>query len=385
MKGGVRKRGNAWYYYFDLGMVEGKRKKIERTAEGAQTKTEAERILRRKITEYENVGKVFKPSEITLHDYLCYWMKEYVELKLKLNTQYNYEATIRLHISPALGKYKLKSLTPEALQKFVNSKVREGYARKTVEIMIGILSKALRHAVYPYKYINENPMQYIELMMDTLKNQTREDLKIQSNESLRLLNTHIKEGSDFYTPFHIGMNIGLRVGEVCGLEWSKIDFKEKTVVIDQQLIGEKQGDKKIKWIPASLKSKAGYRTIAVGDSLLNLLHKEKMRQKQNKLKYGEHYIKSDRVCVKDNGQPLTPAVIKYHTRTVSQKLNVKFNYHSLRHTLATKLIENGLPTKTVQKILGHSRAAITEDLYVHLTEKMQRNAADVMDMFMREL
>jgi len=385
MKGGVRKRGSTWYYYFDLGMVEGKRKKIERTAEGAKTKTEAESVLRRKITEYENVGMVFKPSELTLHDYLNYWMQEYVELKLKLNTQYNYENTIRLHISPELGKYKLKSLTPEVLQKFVNSKVREGYARKTVEIMIGILSKALRHAVYPYKYINENPMQYIELMMDTLKKKTREDLKIQSNENLRLLNKNIKEDSDFYIPFHIGMNIGLRVGEVCGLEWSKIDFEEKTIVIDQQLVGEKQSDRKLKWIPASLKSKAGYRTIAAGDSLLNLLRKEKMRQKQNKLKYGEHYIKSDRVCVKENGQPLTPAVVKYHTRIVSEKLNIKFNYHSLRHTLATKLIENGLPTKTVQKILGHSRSAITEDLYVHLTEKMKRNAADVMDMFMQEL
>ncbi|MEK3995674.1 site-specific integrase [Psychrobacillus sp. FSL K6-2365] len=385
MKGGVRKRGNSWYYYFDYGIVEGKRKKIERLAEGASTKSEAQTVLRRKIIEYENVGMVFKPSEITLHDYLNYWMQEYVELKLKLNTQYNYETTIRIHISPALGKYKLKALTPEVLQKFVNDKVREGFARKTVEIMMGILNKALRHAVYPYKYINENPMQYVELMMDTLKKQTREDLKIQSNENLRLLNNHISVDSDFYVPFHIGMNIGLRVGETCGLEWSKIDFEEKTIEVDQQLIGEKKDNGRTEWIPASLKSKAGYRTIAVGDNLLDLLRKEKIRQKQNRLKYGEYYIKSDRVCVKENGQPLTPSIIKYHTRIISQKLNLKFNYHSLRHTLATKLIENGLPTKTVQKILGHSRASITEDRYVHLTEKMQRNAADVMDMFTKEL
>lgn len=157
-------------------------------------------------------------------------------------------------------------------------------------------------------------------MMDTIRKQTREDLKIQSNENLRLLNNHLTEDNDFYIPFHIGMNIGLREAETCGLEWSKIDFEERTIEISQQLIGEKQEDGSTEWIPSSLKSKAGYRTIAIGENLLDILHKEKLRQKQNKLKYGEYYIKSDRVCVKENGQPLTPSIIKYHTRIISQKL-----------------------------------------------------------------
>ncbi|PCN44504.1 hypothetical protein B9C88_09835 [Brevibacillus laterosporus] len=76
MKGGVRKRGNAWYYYFEAGKIDGKRKKIEHPAKGVQTKQEAERVLRRKILEYENVGTVFKPSDMTLHDFLMFWQKE---------------------------------------------------------------------------------------------------------------------------------------------------------------------------------------------------------------------------------------------------------------------------------------------------------------------
>lgn len=87
MKGGVRKRGSSWYYYFDLGTVDGKRKKVERVAEGAKTKSEAEVILRRKILEYENAGTIFKPSEMTLQDFLMFWHKEYVQLKLRVNTQ----------------------------------------------------------------------------------------------------------------------------------------------------------------------------------------------------------------------------------------------------------------------------------------------------------
>lgn len=223
MKGGVRKRGNRWYYYFDLGMVDGKRKKIERPAEGAQTKAEAESVLRRKTLEYENTGTVFKPSEMTLHDFLMFWQIEYVQLRLKPNTQENYRITIKNHILPHIGKYKLKSLTPHVLQKFMNLKVREGLARQTISIIQGILNKSLKQAVYPYKYINENLMHYVELLKEKDRKSTKDDLKIQSKENLRLLNEKVNEDHPFYLPFHIGFHCGVRVGELCGLEWKHIN------------------------------------------------------------------------------------------------------------------------------------------------------------------
>ena len=257
MKGGVRKRGNTWYYYFDLGIVEGKRKEIERSAEGAQTKAEAEAVLRRKILEYENAGTVFKPSEMTLHDFLIFWQKEYVQLKLKPNTQYNYERTIRIHILPNLGKYKLKSLTPHILQQFMNMKVREGWARQTLSIIQGILNKALKQAVYPYKYINENPMLYVELMKETDRKPTRDDLKIQSKANLKKINAALDETHPFYLPFHIGLQCGLRVGEVCGLEWKHINFDEKIIEIEQQLVNKKDSNGKTNWVIGTPKSKSG--------------------------------------------------------------------------------------------------------------------------------
>ncbi|BDH62352.1 site-specific integrase [Lysinibacillus sp. PLM2] len=393
MKGGVRKRGNTWYYYFDLGIVDGKRKKIERSAEGAQTKAEAESVLRRKILEYENAGTVFKPSEMTLHDFLMFWQQEYVQLKLKPNSQDNYRLTIKNHILPHLGKYKLKSLTPHVLQQFMNLKVREGLARQTLSIIRGILSKSLKQAVYPYKYISESPMQYVELMKETNRKPTRDDLKIQSKENLRLLNEHLTEDHPFYLPFHIGFHCGLRVGELCGLEWKHVDFDEMTIEIEQQLSKVRHEDENGKghdeWVVSTLKSKASYRTIPVGKTLLNILRKAKMIQKENRLKYGEFYQQDpehDFICKKENGEHYTPSVIKYQTRDLIRgKLGIDFNYHSLRHTHATMLIENGTPIKTVQKRLGHSRASITEDRYVHLTQKMARDAADIFDSIAGDL
>ena len=388
MKGGVRKRGNTWYYYFDLGIVDGKRKKIERSAEGAHTKAEAEAVLRRKILEYENAGTIFKPSEMTLYDFLDFWQREYVQLKLKPNTQENYRFTIKNHINPHLGKYKIKSLTPHILQQFMNLKVREGLARQTLNIIRGILNKALKQAVYPYKYINENPMQYVELMLNKDRKPTKDDLKIQSKENLRLLNEHITEEHPFYLPFHIGLHCGLRVGELCGLEWKHVNFDEMTVEVEQQLTIKKI-DGKDHWVVSAPKSVSGYRTIPIGKTLMIILKKAKMKQKENKMKYGEFYLQDtahDFVCKKENGQHYTPSIIKYQTRElITKKLKIDFNYHSLRHTHATMLIESGQPIKTVQKRLGHSRASITEDRYVHLTQKMAREAADVFDSIARDL
>ncbi|QDP99459.1 site-specific integrase [Lysinibacillus fusiformis] len=393
MQGGVRKRGNKWYYYFELGLVDGKRKKIERTAEGAQTKAEAESVLRRKILEYENAGTVFKPSEMTLHDFLMFWQIEYVQLRLKPNTQDNYRITIKNHILPHIGKYKLKSLTPHTLQQFMNMKVREGLARQTVSIIQGILNKALKQAVYPYKYINENPMQYVELLKDKDRKPTKDDLKIQSKENLRLMNERLTEDHPFYLPFHIGFHCGVRVGELCGLEWKHINFDEMTVEIEQQLVSKRtkaeNGKVYYKWGVGSPKSKSGYRTIPIGRSLMDILKKAKKKQIENRLKYGEFYLQDsdhDFVCKKENGEHYTPAVIKYQTRElITKKLGIDFNYHSLRHTHATMLIENGQPIKTVQKRLGHSRSAITEDRYVHLTQKMARDAADIFDSIAKDL
>jgi hypothetical protein len=71
MTGGVRKRGSTWSYYFDLGKVDGKRKKKEKS--GFRTKKEAEQALAAAINEYNNAGQVFESSEVTVSDYLDQW------------------------------------------------------------------------------------------------------------------------------------------------------------------------------------------------------------------------------------------------------------------------------------------------------------------------
>ncbi|MGM7635672.1 tyrosine-type recombinase/integrase [Bacillus sp. Hm123] len=380
MRGGVRKRYGSWYYYFDLGLVDGKRKKIERKAVGATTKPEAERILRKAIAEYENTGSIFEASETTVHDYMKFWLEEYVMLNLKHNTQENYRGVIKNHINPVLGKFKLKSLKPDVLQKFFNDKKRDGLSRKTLTVFYTVLNTAIKQAVYPYKLINENPMQYVKLPKEERKKTTESDLKILPMANIKKIIEFLDESNTFYIPFHIGLHTGMRVSEVCGLTWDRVNLSAQTITVDRILVNK---DKE--WIFGTPKTASSYRTINIGGTLVNILEKHKNRQKTNRIKYGEHYILNDFVCTKESGENVTPASCKWSGRKIRKELNIDFNFHSLRHTHATMLLEQGAEIIDIQKRLGHSRSAITLDTYSHLTDKMRNKTVDIFENLMSDM
>ena len=130
MAGSVRKKGNRWYYSFEASSVDGKRKRIERA--GGRTKKEAEKALRDAITEYENAGLHFDISEVSVSDYMDYWMRVYVKVNCKYNTIQAYTNIIEKHIKPTLGMYKLKALTPSVLQEFINGKHLSGFSKNYI-------------------------------------------------------------------------------------------------------------------------------------------------------------------------------------------------------------------------------------------------------------
>ncbi len=144
-------------------------------------------------------------------------------------------------------------------------------------------------------------------------------------------------------------------------------------------------NKEGEWVLDTTKIASSERTIQLGQTIITILKKHHVWIKKNKLKYGAHYTDSDHVCVKENGGIITPAVIKYNTRKMKEVINVDFNFHSLRHTHATMLMENGAKVKDIQGRLGHSRSAITIDTYSHLTQKMQDETIDIFEQAMRDM
>lgn len=373
MQGSVRKRGNTWSYSFDLGKINGKRKRKEKG--GFKTKTEAQKALREAINEFEKCGSIPTESNISVSDYLDYWYNEYVMLNCKFKTREYYKRTISNHIKPMLGSYKLRFLTPSVLQEFINKKYTEGFSKSSLSHFAGILSGSLRMAVYPYKYIKENPMQYVNIPKMQSKPKSSDKLKIISIEDFNRIINRFPVGSSFFIPLQIAFNTGLRGGEVCALTWDNIDFENKTLTVNHTLIEKGHGIFEL----GTPKTNSSYRTIQIGDTLINILKKHKIYQKENKLKYGEYYTNSNYVCTKENGQLVTTNTFKYLSRIVNYELKINFTFHSLRHTHATMLLENGANIKDIQQRLGHSKLSTTMDTYSHVTKAMQNNTVDILE------
>lgn len=401
MEGHVRKRGKKWYYSFEASNVDGKRKRIERV--GGNTKKDAEAALRIALQEYNNAGLYFEPSEISVSDYMDYWYKNYVQLNCKYNTQSGYELVIKNHIKPVLGIYKLKSLTPAILQEFVNGKYLSGLSKHSLVNIMSVLSASLKYAVHPCKFIKDTPMQYVKYPKYE-HSKLEIDHQVISNDEFNRIIERFPTGTAFYIPIMIGYYTGCRIGEVMALTWEDIDLEKGTININKLLYKRKPN-----WYFGSTKTESSVRSIKIGKTLVNVLKQHQDWQAGNRSKYDRHYIQQyeveelsgneklrkvqslpasvdpgamqqiEMVCTKENGEMVTPETFKYASRVIHYSLGILFNFHSLRHTHATTLIENGANIKDVQKRLGHANIETTLQTYTHDTVKMAEQSVEIFE------
>lgn len=387
----ARKRGKAWEYGFEGAKIDGKRTRI--TQGGFRTKAEAMKAGTQAMTEYSNSGRTFKPSEISVSDYLDYWYENHVCINGAANTKSSYKNAIEKHIRPALGKYFLKALTSDILQEFVNNLKKKGLSKNSVKYIKSCLSSALNYAVSPCRYISISPM--LGVRLPVYKKEPPKEY-IVTHDNYEKITAQFPPGSNFYVPFMIGYYTGLRLNECFGLTWKDIDLKARTITIHRQLSYD---DKK--WGFAPLKTQTSYRTISFGEKLYSALRAEKKRQSENRLRYGEYYYKNyltedgiiftqeyqdseelDFVCRQENGKLYNSKSMKNAIKIIHGKLGIEeFHYHALRHTHATILATHISNPAIVQKRMGHADIETTLKYYVFNVDSGDKDAVDAYEKF----
>lgn len=202
----------------------------------------------------------------------------------------------------------------------------------------------------------------------------KDDLKIITLDQFKAIINRFPATSTFYIPLQIAFHTGMRAAEVCGLTWNCIELQEKVIKVEKILIKKEK-----EWTFGTPKTSSSQREILIGDTLLNILKKHRKKQMENKLKYGQYFTDSNFVCTKENGELVTTDSLKYLSRVVNYELGINYNFHSLRHTHATMLLEAGANIKDIQVRLGHSKLSTTMDTYSHVTTKLKQDSVNIFE------
>lgn len=405
-----------WEYRFEGAKVNGKRNQISEA--GFRTKKEAEVAGTKALATYNNAGQHFVPAEISVADFFDYWLKNYSGVNNSDNTTASYDAIINNHIKPRLGIYKLKSIDTLTVQEFINAMHTEmGFSKTYIKSILKVLKNGFKYAHKTAKFISSNPVEDVTLPITGVDED--EDILVLTKEQVATILDRFRRSPYQYYAMLIAYYTGLRVSEVYGLTWDRIDFEKKTLKVDR--IAKKfeyngkgkqskgiSGQSNVIWYLGECKTKSSYRTISIGDTLINALMDYKEMQEANKKEYGSNYTRTyaveeltknkrkvlriiqttekqkgmeelHLVCVKEDGSFTGTNSMKYPSKVINDKMGIEFKFHAFRHTHATMLIEQGLPIKAVSERLGHASTKITWDIYVKVTKKMEDEVVETFE------
>lgn len=373
MKGSVRKRGEGWSYYFTIGKVDGKYKKKEKG--GFATKKEAETALRDAIRKFETEGHITQSNDYTLTEFINYWFDNVGSTYLKYESITQYKGVLKNHIANEIGFIPLKKVTPIVLQEFFTKKQQYFNCNansNTVKVIKNLLNNVFKFAK-KQNIIALNPMLHLELK--SKRETTKKELRVISPEALESMERAIKD-TRYYIPFLIALHTGVRRGEVLGLTWDNVDFKNNRMYVKKAL--QQQRGKGA--VLVGTKTKSSIRDFKMTDILAEELKKHKVVQEQRKKYYGEnYYIKHDFICCNEDGSPISPLRFSTFFINLSKRLGYEHSFHDLRHTHATLLHEAGVNIKVIQDRLGHADIATTMNIYSHITSILEDDSIDKLN------
>ena len=299
------------------------------------------------------------------------WFEYWIGIKkqtVRPNTIRNYSERYERNIKGVIGNKLLTDVKPIHCQKIFSNMAEEGYKTTTIY--------QTRIALYNmFEFAKENDV----LIANPCKRSLKSDMG-KPSEKKEALTIDVQKkfleavvGYSYENQYRFVLQTGLRTGELIGLKWSDIDFKNRTMKIERTMeyrysVGE--------WRVGPPKSKSGYRTIPLTDEAIRILENQKAKNKSLKLVPIEW---SDTVFLCRKGTPVKNSTYDTGLFKYCDRIGIpRFSMHVLRHTFATRCIEGGMKPKTLQKILGHSNIGITMNLYVHITEDEKHREIDLV-------
>lgn len=349
--------------YLGTDPISGKR--IQKTV-SAKTKSECRAKVNAIMADPEQITDTTQTLSFSV--WCDTWLNEYCN-SYAPSTWKAAQSHIENHIRPYFGKrIALKDVTPVLCQKFINS-ISETKSPKTVRNISGTLHKILSTAV-KIGYIKTNPADRLDIPKRTAPKIRPMD----EDEIRRFLSVQ----DPYSLCFRLTLYTGLRISEVLGLTWDRIDFDHKLITIDRQL--NRSGD-------GFAPTKHGrIRHVPLNANAEETLRRIRMEQNETRLRNAPYFENTlGLVITGEIGSPVSRSTIEKHFKSAVRSIGLPdTRFHDLRHTFAVLNLRAGVDPKTISESLGHYSVAFTLDTYAFVTAQMQNEAVQKLDSFLAD-
>jgi integrase len=333
-----------------------------------KTREEVRRKLVRAMADRDG-GMVFDAGGLTVENYLTCWLEDSVKGTVRVSTYEVHRHMIYPHINPALGRLRLKDLTPVHVRSFYREKLDSGLSSATVRKMHSVLRKALKQAVLdgliPRNVCEAVKPPKVEHKEINPLDQGQAKVLLEAANGLRLEALYV-----------LAIHTGMREGELLGLKWEDVDLGRDVLRLRRALVRE--GGKVVLGDLKTPKSRRSVRlTHAASDALRNHLE----RQLKEIERIGSLYQPGGLVFATESGTFINPSNLRNRSfKPLLKKTRLPdICFHDLRHTCATLLLSQGTHPKLVQELLGHATIAMTLDTYSHFLPSMGDQTVRAME------
>ena len=293
------------------------------------------------------------------------WL-EYKKSSIKISSYAKYNFIVEKYILPFFNNCKLYELNKNSLNELI---IKNNNLAPSTQKNIATVFKAI------ISFVNDKYNLSLEITSCQFKKVYAENMKVLSVLEQEKLVRYLLNNIDL---INLGILVclftGLRIGEICALKWSDIDLKNKTIKVSKTIqrvqIVDDYHNSKTTIISQSPKSNNSIREIPMTDDLISIIYKNVKNFNKNTyfLTGNKHYIEPRNL---QN---------KFKKILANAKIN-DINFHALRHTFATRAIENGIDVKSVSEILGHSNVSMTLQKYVHISMQQKLKEINKLKLF----
>lgn len=316
----------------------------------ASTYAQVRECLLRLKCKQQEAFRAFAYPEQSFEDWTRYWLEEVVRTRIKPSTYQNYSRIITKHLLPALGPVSLGTLQEDRLQQALGE-WQTNLAPGTVQGIFRVLKSILKCA-HERKLCGEP---WLGLRVSGKSKRPRVLSRLEQKElETAALESHTPE-------VIVSLYTGLRVGELCGLQWEDIDWRESCIRVKRSVQRLNCGGGATRLVVSTPKSEASQRDIPLHPFLLGKLTEWKEKRTTG-------YILSRKAAAAAD-----PRTVQARFAKLVQAVGITgAHMHTLRHTFATRCLEQNVGFEVLSELLGHSSPQVTMNFYAHCTDEQKR-------------